>query len=139
MILHEPCALATAGHWQRERSLGLFEAFYGTTLGTNVSFFSGGNGFPVIDGGETFALFDLQGVLMDERSFAEAATGQQTLQRTSGGAAARLAASWKITVTSTAGATPGRGPLSTGQNRICTSEIADATNPDFEFIEIFVE
>jgi cytochrome c peroxidase len=123
----------------RNATKAQFEAFYGTTLGANVSFFSGGNAFPVIDGGETFALFDLQGVLTDGRSFAEAATGQQTLQRTSCGAAAPLAASWTITVTSTAGATPGQGPLSTGQDRICITEVADATNPDFEFVEIFVE
>jgi mono/diheme cytochrome c family protein len=123
----------------RNATQAQFETFYGEALGTNVTFLTGGDTFPVIDGGEAFALFDLQGVFVDGRSFAEAATGQQTLQRTSCGAAAPLAASWNIAVTSTAGATPGRGPLSTGQNRICVSEVADATNPSFEFVEIFVE
>ena len=96
-----------------------------------------GNAFPQIDGSETFAAFDLQGVFMDGRSFSEAAAGQQTLQRTSCGVAAPLVSSWNIAVTSTAGVTP--GPLSTGQNRICVSEVAAATNKNFEFIEVFVE
>ena len=102
-------------------------------------FLSGGNAFPQIDGSETFAAFDFQGVFMDGRSFPEASTGLQTLQRTSCGVAAPQAASWSIQPTSTAIATPGRGPLSTGQNRICVSEVADATNSNFEFVEVFVE
>jgi len=52
---------------------------------------------------------------------------------------ATLATSWNIAATSTAGATPGRGPLNTGLNRICVSEVADAKNSNFEFLEVFVE
>jgi len=131
----------------RNATQAQFEAFYcasgtcpgGTTLGPNVVFLSGGNAFPQIDGSETFAAFDLQGVFMDGRSFPETTTGQQTLQRVNCGVTAPLATSWNIAAISTAGATPGRGPLSTGLNRICVSEVADATNPNFEFLEVFVE
>jgi len=131
----------------RNATQAQFEAFYcatggcpgGTTLGPNVVYLTGGNAFPQIDGSETFAAFDLQGVFMDGRSFPEVATGQQTLERTSCGVSATLATSWNIAATSTAGATPGRGPLNTGLNRICVSEVADATNSNFEFLEVFVE
>ena len=42
-------------------------------------------------------------------------------------------------VTSMAIAPPGRGPLRAGRQRICVSEVADATNKNFEFVEVFVE
>jgi len=131
----------------RNATQAQFEALYcssgtcpgGTTLGANVVFFNGNNAFPIIDGSESFGLFDLQSVGIDGFSFPEATAGQQTLQRTSCGTQASNSASWLIQTTSTAIATPGRGPLITGQNRICVSEIADATNPNFEFLEVFVE
>jgi hypothetical protein len=123
----------------RNASRAQFEAFYGKTLGANTVFLTGNNTFPIIDGTETFALFDLQGVFIDGRSIAEPAGGLRTFQRTNCGNAAPLAASWKSLVTSTAVATPGVAPLSTGQNRLCVSEVADSTNTNFEFVEIFVE
>jgi cytochrome c peroxidase len=123
----------------RNATKAQFEAFYGKTLDTNVSFFTGNNTFPIIDGSETFALFDLQNVFIDGRSLAEPVGGQRTLSRTNCGTSAPLAASWTTAVTSTAVATPGKGPLSTGQDRICVTEVADSTNSNFEYIEIFVE
>jgi len=123
----------------RNATQAQFEAFYGTTLGASVKFVNGGNAFPIIDGGETFTLFDSQSVLIDGRSVAEPAGGLKTFSRVNCGVAPTLATSWGSSVTSTAGASPGRGPLPTGQNRICVSEIADATNPNFEFVEVFVE
>ena len=131
----------------RNATQAQFEAFYcstgncpgGTTLGPNAVFVTGGNAFPVIDGSETFAAFDFQGVFIDGRSFPETTTGLQTLQRTNCNVPANLAASWLIRPTSTAIATPARGPLSSGQTRICVSEVADATNTNFEFVEVFVE
>jgi len=123
----------------RNATRAQFEAFYGKTLGTNVSFFTGNNTFPIIDGSETFALFHLQGVFMDGRSLAEPLGGQRTLSRKNCDLAAPLATSWTTAVTTTAGATPGTGPLNTGLDRICITEVADALNSNFEFIEIFVE
>lgn len=123
----------------RNATRAQFEAFYGKTLGTNVSFFTGNNTFPIIDGNETFALFDLQGVFMDGRSLAEPTGGQRTLSRKNCNLAAPLATSWTTAVTTTAGATPGTGPLNTGLDRICITEVADSLNSNFEFIEIFVE
>jgi Di-haem oxidoreductase, putative peroxidase len=60
----------------RNASQAQFESFYcgtgncpgGTHLGPNVVFLTGGNAFPQIDGSETFAAFDFQGVFMDEQA-----------------------------------------------------------------------
>jgi hypothetical protein len=123
----------------RNASRAQFETFYGKVLPANAVFLTGAGAFPIIDGGETFALFDLQGVFIDGRSLPQAATGLQTLQRTSCNDPAPLATSWKTLPTSTAVATPGVAMLNTGLVRICVSEIADATNANFEYIEIFVE
>ncbi len=46
----------------RNASQAQFESFYNTKLGSNVVFPAGGNAFPQIDGSETFAAFDFQGV-----------------------------------------------------------------------------
>jgi mono/diheme cytochrome c family protein len=123
----------------RNASRAQFEAFYGKVLPANAVFFTGANTFPIIDGGETFALFDLQGVFIDGRSIPEGVVGLQTFQRTSCNDPAPLATSWKTLATSTAVATPGVAPLNTGLVRICVSEVADATNTNFEFVELSVE
>jgi mono/diheme cytochrome c family protein len=122
----------------RNASQAQFEASYGT-LPANAVFLTGAGTFPIIDGGETFALFDLQGVSIDGPSIPEPTGGGRTFQRTSCNDAAPLTTSWKSLATSTTVATPGVGPLNTGQTRICVSEIADATNSNFEYVELFVE
>jgi cytochrome c peroxidase len=123
----------------RNASRAQFEAFYGKVLPANAVFFTGANTFPIIDGSETFALFDLQGVFIDGRSIPQGVVGLQTFQRTSCNDPAPLATSWKTLATSTAVATPGVAPLNSGLVRICVSEVADATNTNFEFVELFVE
>jgi len=95
--------------------------------------------FQFINGSETFAVFDPQFVTVDGPSVAEPFAGQQTFSRTNCGAAAGAAASWASAGSLPAGTTPGTGPLSTGQNRICITEFADATSTAFEYVEIFVE
>ena len=65
---------------------------------------------------------------------------QKIFSRKSCAAPAGDPASWTSTSHAAANASPGAGPLSTGQNRICITEVADSpTNSNFEFIEIFVE
>jgi mono/diheme cytochrome c family protein len=123
----------------RNATQAQFEANYGVTLGPTVKYVNGGNGFPVIDGGETFTLFDTQSVLIDGRSIAEPAGGLKTFSRVNCGVAPSLAPSWLQVTTSNAAASPGRGPLTTGLNRICISEVADSANSNFEYVEIFVE
>jgi hypothetical protein len=130
----------------RNATQAQFQAFYGKTLDSNTVFFTGGNVFPTISGGEQFALFDSNndattlGVGTDGFTFPEAAAGGQTLQRKDCGLISTQVASWNIVASTPASATPGIAPLSTDQGRICITEIADSpTNSNFEFIEIFIE
>ncbi len=130
----------------RNATQAQFQAFYGRTLDANTLFFTGGNAFPTISGGEQFALFDSNndattlGVGTDGFTFPEAAGAGQTLQRIDCGLISTQAASWNIVASTPASATPGITGLSTGQNRICITEVADSpTNSNFEFLEIFVE
>jgi len=122
-----------------------FQSFYGKTLGTNVVYINSAatkaasSRFPQINGSDSFALRDPNFVLVDGNTIAEPSAGLKTFARTNCGAAAGAAASWISVTSSAASATPGTGPLSTGQNRICFSEIADATSTGFEYVEIFVE
>jgi len=126
----------------RNATKSAFQTFYGKTLGTNVVYLNSTAitpKTPQINGDETFTLFDPNFVTVDGPSIAEPANGLRTFSRTNCGTAADAAASWTSVATSTAIATPGTGPLSTGQNRVCITEIADATTQQFEYIEIFVE
>jgi mono/diheme cytochrome c family protein len=124
----------------RNASRTQFETFYGKLLPANAVFLTGAGTFPIIDGGETFALFDLQGVFIDGRSIPQPTGALRTFQRKSCNDAAPLTASWNSLATSTSVATPGVvGQLNTGLVRICISEVADATNANFEYVEIFVE
>jgi len=130
----------------RNATQAQFQTFYGRTLDANTLFLTGGNVFPTISGGEQFGIFDSNGgittqhVRIDGPTFPEAASAGQTLQRIDCGLISTQAASWNIVSSTPASATPGIAPLSTGQNRICITEVADSpTNSDFEFIEIFVE
>jgi hypothetical protein len=118
-----------------------FEAFYGRTLDTNVVYIDaatdGFTKFPAIIGGATYALLDPQGVIIDGPSVA--LPSGTILSRTSCDAPAGAAASWTSKPASAGNATPGTGPLSTGLDRICITEIADSSRQQFEYVEIFTE
>jgi hypothetical protein len=118
-----------------------FEAFYGRTLDTNVVYIDaatdGFTKFPVITGGSAYEFSDPQGVIIDGPSIA--LPSNTILSRTSCDAPAGAAASWTSKPASASNGTPGTGPLSTGQDRICITEIADSNRQQFEYVEIFVE
>jgi len=129
----------------RNTTKAAFQTFYGKTLGTNVVYLNSANTtavgarLPQINGSETFSLFDTNFVTVDGPSIAEPSTGLKTFSRINCGRAGGDPASWNSNTTTTAVATPGTGPLSTGQDRICITEIADSTTQADEYIEIFVE
>jgi hypothetical protein len=117
-----------------------FELFYGRSLGANVQLINTGNRFPMINGSETFTLSNA--VRVDGPTVAQSSAGQQLFQRTSGAAPAGERSSWTIESFRPQAATPGSGQVSTGNNRIYISEVADAAgsgNFGFEFVELFVE
>jgi len=127
----------------RNATQAQFQAFWGRTLDANTLFFTGGNVFPTISGNEQFALFDSNndfttvGVGTDGFTFPVGAG--QDLQRKDCGLISTASASFNTLADTPPNATPGIGPLSTVSQRICISEVSDATNSNFEFIEIFVE
>jgi mono/diheme cytochrome c family protein len=118
-----------------------FEAFYGRTLGANVVYIDaatdGFTKFPAITGGSAYVLMDPQDVVIDGPSIA--LPSGTILSRTSCDAPAGAATSWISKPASAGNATPGTGPLSTGLDRICITEIADSSRQQFEYVEIFAE
>jgi cytochrome c peroxidase len=120
-----------------------FQTFYGKTLGTNVVYLNSGSSgppkLPQINGDETYAMFDSQHLTVDGPTIAQPSSAQRTFGRTRCGTPASVATSWSSNASSAAIATPGGGPLNTGLNFVCLSEIADATDTKMEYIEIFVE
>jgi hypothetical protein len=118
-----------------------FEAFYGRTLGANVVYIDaatdGFTKFPAITGGSAYVLMDPQDVIIDGPSIV--LPSGTILSRTSCDAPAGAATSWIAKPASAGNATPGTGPLSTGLDRICITEIADSSRSQFEYVEIFAE
>ncbi len=126
----------------RDATRSQFETFYGKALAANVTFVNTTNKFPLINGSETFSLSNAQHDLVEGPTPAQANSGLQIFQRTSGAAPADSRASWTVEAARPQGATPGGGQASTGNGRIYLSEIADASgsgNSGFEFVELFVE
>jgi hypothetical protein len=118
-----------------------FEAFYGRTLDTNVVYLNaatdGFTKFPSITGGVTYTLLDVLDIVIDGPSIV--LPSSTILSRTSCDAPAGAATSWISKPASASNATPGTGPLSTGLDRICITEIADSKQQQFEYVEIFAE
>jgi hypothetical protein len=127
----------------RNATLAGFQSFWGRTLDANTLFFTGGNIFPAISGAEQYALFDSNGdattgnVGVDGFTFPVSAG--QAIERKDCGLLSTSSASYTFVLDSPASVTPGIGPLNTRQSRICVSEVSDATNSNFEFVELFVE
>jgi di-heme oxidoreductase (putative peroxidase) len=126
----------------RNADKAAFEAFWGVTLGLNVTFINTHDTLPHVNGFETFR-FGNGGATLDGPTFAVGSDGHQNLQRVDGHAAAGVAGSWQIRSDAKANATPGSGQQASGDDpRIYISEISDAAgsgNFGFEFVEIFVE
>lgn len=114
-----------------------FETFWGRTLGTNVVFLSSGGTMPVINGSETYSLYNGAAVLVDGATIAMGGTAGQSIQRTDLCASASLAGSWSVVDDSLANAGSG-APAGCGGG-VKISEFSDATgtgNYVYEFIEL---
>lgn len=114
----------------RSAQLSDFQSFWGSLPAT--AFYKNGNGFPVINGSEKFALVDDNGNTVDGPTFA----GQsgKDYQRTSAGSASN-SANWDTSSDSPSNATPGTTSLANGSG-LKISEWSDASTFDDEFIEI---
>ncbi len=121
----------------RNATKSAFEAFWGITLGANVSFINSVDKMPVINGSETYQLQNASLVIVDGTTIAMASGAAQSIRRNDPCSAASLAASW--TVGTTATANPGAGAGAGCGGGVKINEFSDATgtgNYIYEFIEL---
>ena len=121
----------------RNATKAAFEAFWKTTLGTNVVYLSGGDLFPQVNGSESFTLYDASGTRLDGKTVSMAAVGAQSFQRKDPCLAAGKTTSW--TIGSDSNGTPGRGAGAGCAAGVKINEFSDASgagNYIFEFVEL---
>ncbi|BCW93371.1 MAG: hypothetical protein KatS3mg007_1265 [Thermoanaerobaculum sp.] len=121
----------------RNASKATFEAFWGVTLPSNVTFINAGGAFPVINGDEQFTLYDAAGTRLDGRTIKMPTGGGYTVQRKDPCLAAGKSTSWTISAASLA--TPGTGAGPGCGKGLVINEFADPAGSGeyvYEFIEL---
>lgn len=123
----------------RNATKSAFETFWrgGTPLPSNVLYLNAGDTMPVINGSETYDLYNAGGTLVDGRTVAMGSTAGSTFQRKDPCLAANLSTSWTISTASSA--TPGTGAAAGCARGVVINEFADALgtgNFIYEFIEL---
>ncbi len=121
----------------RSATKAQFEAFWGVTLGPNVTYINAAGAMPQINGSETFTLYNAGGTKIDGATVAMASAGGESLRRTNGCGAANLASSWSRGTYTLA--TPGSGAPAACGKGVYISEFSDALgtgNYIYEFVEI---
>jgi len=124
----------------RDAALADFEAFWGVTLGANVTYFDGDDDWPNVNGGETYELDDQDGAAVDG----------PTIALDEGHCYARVSseldpgdpASWTALDAAPGQATPGSGPDAPGEPGLHVTELCDATGTGayvYEFVELTFE
>lgn len=127
----------------RNATQAAFESAWGVTLGANVVYVNGtsvvgGNGFPVINGDETYTLQNAAGATIDGPTVAMAPNpAAQSIKRVSPIGAANVEGSWTRSAISTAN--PGAGMTNTNTGKVIISEFSDASAFANEFLELFYD
>ena len=127
----------------RNTTQAAFEAAWGVTLGANVVYINGtavvgANGFPVINGDETFTLQNASSVTIDGPTIAmPASPGAQSIRRVSPIASANAEGSWTRNAMATGN--PGSGMVTTNTGSLIISEFSDAAVFNNEFLELFYD
>ncbi|HAP35841.1 MAG TPA: hypothetical protein DCQ28_07840, partial [Bacteroidetes bacterium] len=120
-----------------------FETFFGVTLNANVVFINGfavvgSNGFPSINGSETYELQNASSVKLEGPTIGmPAATPFNAIKRKSPIGDATLETSWTRDVVGAA--TPGTGMTNTNTGKLIISEFSDATAFANEFVELYYD
>jgi hypothetical protein len=122
----------------RNAAKNAFENFWlgGNPLPNNVLYINAAGALPVINGGESFALYDSTGTLIDGQSIAMPGSGGRTVQRAAPCYPAGSSGSWSVA--SYALATPGSGAAG-GCGGVAINEFADPSGTGdliYEFIEL---
>ncbi|MCB1070187.1 MAG: endonuclease/exonuclease/phosphatase family protein [Kiritimatiellae bacterium] len=113
-----------------------FEAYWGVTLGANVTFVNSGNDLPQLNGDEVFWLAGPDNTILDGPTPIPMGVGK-AIVRGATGEPSTLALSWQET--SETNATPGSGAVLSGTGGLVLTEISDASgtgNYIYEFVEI---
>jgi beta-lactamase superfamily II metal-dependent hydrolase len=121
----------------RDATKAQFEAFWGVTLGANVTFINSAGAMPQINGDESYSLYNATNSRIDGATVSMASGAGESLQRKNGCGGANKATSWNR-LASSAG-TPGAGAPAACGKGIYISEFSDALgtgNYIYEFIEL---
>ena len=123
----------------RNATKSAFEAFWrgGSPLPSNVVYLNSGDTMPVINGSETYDLYNASGTKIDGRTVAMGSSAGTTLQRKDPCLAANLSTSW--TTATASSATPGTGAGAGCAKGVVINELADALgtgNFVYEFVEL---
>ena len=123
----------------RSATKSAFETFWrgGAALPANVVYVNSAGALPVINGDETFTLFNAAGTRVDGATIAMPASALSTVQRKDPCLAAGTSSSWTITASSNA--TPGSGAGAGCAKGVVINEFSDAAgtgNFVFEFVEL---
>lgn len=124
----------------RSASKSGFEAFWGVTLGQNVTFVTSTNNTPTINGDENYHLLNSSGVLVDGPTPTNLNPLNNSIQRWSANSNGTLTASWKVV--SASNATPGSGCSGNGTAGLVISEYSDAIGTGAfsnEFVELYYD
>lgn len=123
----------------RNASKAAFESFWrgGTPLPANVLYLNAGDVMPVINGSETYDLYNASGTLIDGRTIAMGSSGGSSIQRKDPCNSPSAAASWNVVAS--ASGTPGSGAGAGCAKGVVINEFSDALgtgNFIYEFIEL---
>lgn len=116
----------------RQADKAAFEAFWGVTLGTNVTFVNSAGAMPVINGDENYTLSNASSVLVDGPTASQPAGASSSVQRVD-----PCGPAW--TTVASASANPGGGAGAGCDGGVKLNEHGDATgtgNYIYEFIEL---
>ncbi len=120
----------------RNATKAAFETFWGT-LPAGVLYLNAADTMPVINGSETYDLYNASSTLIDGRTIAMGSSGGSSIKRKDPCLAANLASSWTVTASTTG--TPGTGAAAGCARGVVINEFSDATGTNnyvYEFIEL---
>lgn len=123
----------------RNAGKAAFETFWraGSPLPANVVYLNAADTMPVINGSETYDLYNAAGTKIDGRTIAMGSSGGSSIRRNDPCLAANLASSWTVAASTTG--TPGTGAAAGCAKGVVINEFSDATgtgNFIYEFIEL---
>lgn len=120
----------------RNASRSAFESYYGVTLGDNVLYLNSSNTFPILNATYTYRLRNDAGETVDGPSGKGSVTGF-TVQRDRADSDGTASTSWVVRALSQA--SPGSGVAGSYSAGLVLTELADATNFIYEFIELYYD